>query len=45
MGIERSPTDELHALVEQLGARDRKVAEVALVARGEAGFAAAIWPG
>src|SRR5436309_2282832 len=40
---ELSPTDELQALVEQLGARDWKVAEAALAARGEAGIAAAIW--
>ena len=43
MGNERSPTDELQALVEQLGARGWKVAEAALAARGEAGIAAAIW--
>src|ERR1700736_2276510 len=43
MGNERSPTDELQALVEQLGARDWIVAEAALAARGEAGIAAAIW--
>src|SRR5437588_9291933 len=43
MSHELSPTDELQALVEQLGARDWKVAEAALAARGEAGIAAAIW--
>jgi HEAT repeat protein len=43
MSNELSPTDELQALVEQLGARDWKVAEAALVARGEDGIAAAIW--
>ena len=43
MGNERSTTDELQALVEQLGARDWKVAEAALAASGEAGIAAAIW--
>ena len=40
---ELSPPAELQALVEQLGARDWKVAEAALAARGEAGIAAAIW--
>src|SRR2546430_7380264 len=43
MGNELSPPAELQALVEQLGARDWKVAEAALAARGEAGIAAAIW--
>ena len=37
------PAPELQAMVEQLGARDWKVAEAALAARGEAGIAAAIW--
>jgi HEAT repeat protein len=41
-----APTDELQALVEQLGARDlntARAAQTALAGTGEAGIAAAIW--
>jgi len=44
MSNELSPTDELQALVEQLGARDTaRAAQTALAGTGEAGIAAAIW--
>ncbi len=46
MSNELSSTDELQALVEQLGAQDwntARAAETALAGTGEAGIAAAIW--
>src|SRR5215469_4086918 len=46
MSDEFEPTDELQALVEQLGAQDwntARAAELALASRGEVGIAAAIW--
>jgi len=46
MTNELRPTPELQALVEQLGARDRKVAraaETALASKGDVGVAATIW--
>jgi HEAT repeat protein len=44
MSNELSPTDELQALVEQLGARDTaRAAQTALAGTGKAGIAAAIW--
>ena len=46
MSSELLPTDELQALVEQLGARDwniARAAQIALAGTGEAGIAAAIW--
>ncbi len=46
MGNERSPTDELQALVEQFGAQDRntaRAAQIALASTGEAEIASVIW--
>src|SRR5215471_12444793 len=46
MSDQFEPTDELRALVEQLGAQDwntARAAETALASRGEVGIAAAIW--
>jgi len=46
MSNELLPSDELHAMVEQLGARDlntARAAQTALAGTGEAGIAAAIW--
>ena len=46
MSNELSPTDELQALVVQLGVRDlytARAAETALASKGEAGIAAVIW--